>query len=468
MRNNKPQTTQKFFIIWVGAIFLLLACNLGTAATETPATLMPRLTATPQPTLGFSGNTGAPSVTIVPANINTPIVDSQVEVQNLVNAVETDRLMVHVESLQNFYTRHVNSTTTSDTQGIGAARRYIENYFKNLQQTSNGRVYTFSQEFPLTYGGITTTQYNVVAVIQGTENGAGTLIVGAHYDSVGQPFESATAYAPGAADNGTGIAAIMEMARILAERPMRSSIMLVAFSAEEVGRVGSKAFARYVVEQGIDCIGMINIDTIGNQENNRGQINDTELRVFSDGNQANGIDTISRQMARTAEFISFTEGLSMKLIVEDKIDREGRYGDHFSFSEVGIPAIRFIQAFEEKTNADPTDTIEYVEPGYLTRATQSILMVINSMAQGPRPPRNITLRDAGDGKQTLVWEGVPDATGYIVALRVNGSLRYDQQIEWEGTSLEWDGFRLYGSIAIAARGPNGIVGPLSVEYPVSR
>jgi hypothetical protein len=461
MAKRHPLTRLSFLLL--GAFLTLLACNLGTTDVTSPPTLVPRSSATPPATLGFSG-TGA-QATILPADINTPIADPAREVGVLLNAVETDRLMVHVETLQNFYTRHVNSTTTSPTQGIGAARDYIRNQFKAIQQTSNGRLYTFDQEFEINYAGITTKQYNIVAVLQGTEPGAGTVVVGAHYDSIGNPMDSGTAYAPGADDNATGTAAVIELARIMATRPHRSSIMLVAFSAEEVGRKGSIAFAQYLVQQNVDVIGMINLDTIGNREDRRGNINENELRIFSDGPNES---SVSRHMARTAEFISFTTGMSMKLIVEDAIDREGRYGDHFSFSEVGYPAIRFIQAFEEKTNADPTDTIEYVESGYLTRSVQSILMVISCFADGPRPPRNITLRDLGNGKQTLLWEPVPDATGYIIALRGPGSVRYDQQIEWASTSIDWDNFNYYAGIAIAVRGPDGLVGPLSAEFVVPR
>lgn len=449
---------------WAIAVFLtLIACNLGTVNETTPPTLLPRASALPPATIGFSG-TGA-QATILPADIRTPIVDPARQVASLMDMVEADRMMAHVTTLQNFYTRHVNSITTSPTQGIGAAREYIRNQFKAIQQTSDGRFSTFDQEFELTYNGLTTKQYNIVAVVQGTEPGAGTVVIGAHYDSVGTPLESATTYAPGANDNATGVAGVIELARILSTRPHRSSIILVAFSGEEVGRRGSIAFARYIRDRNIDVIGMINLDTIGNQEDRKGNINANELRIFSDGpNETSS----SRHMARTAEFLSFTAGMSMRLAVEDAIDREGRYGDHFSFSEQGYPAIRFIQAFEEKFNADPNDTVQFVEAGYLQRAVQSILMVITSFADGPRPPRNITMRDIGNGRRTLLWEPIVDASGYIIALRAPGSLRYDQQVESNATSIDWDGFTYYEGLAIAVRGPDGIVGPLSAEFRIPK
>lgn len=452
--------------LFIAAIWLLLsACNLATSSAPPPPTLAPRPTATPPPTLGFSGAAGGAG-DVVPENITTPIVDSDLQVLNLINQVESDRLMAHVDTLQNFYTRHVNSITSSATQGIGAARKYIQDQFEAIRAVSNGRLYVYVQDFPLEWGGVKSTQQNIIAVVQGSEPGAGTIVVGAHYDSIVAPnFNDGISFAPGANDNATGVAAIIEMARIMSQRPHRSSIMFVAFSAEEVGRKGSIAFVQYLKTQGIDVTQMINIDTIGNQEDFNGAVNAREMRVFSQGPNDASSD---RHLARTAEFISFTHGLEMKLIVEDKIDRENRFGDHFSFTEAGYPAIRFISAYEEKHNGDPTDTIEYVEPAYLRRSTQAILVVISSLADAPRPPKNIALRPVEGNVRRLIWEEVPDAAGYIVALRVAGSLRYDQQIEINSSFVDWDGFTYYEGIAIAAKGKDGIVGPLSREFKVPK
>lgn len=443
-----------------------MACNLGTSEVTGPPTLMPRSTATPQPTLGFVSNSSSAEATqVVPGDIGTPISDnSELEVYNLISQVDEDRLMAHVEALQNTYTRHVNSTTTSPERGIGAAREYIKQQFEIIRQNSpDGSFSTFPHTFDLTYNEKTTRQENIVAVIRGTQAGASTLVVGAHYDSIALNFDDDTAFAPGANDNGTGVAAVIELARIMSQRQHRSTIIFVLFSAEEIGRVGSKAFVQYLLGNNIDLVGMINVDSIGNANDRQGNLANEELRVFSVGPN----DTSpSRQMARTSEFLSFTHGMNMKLIVEDTIDREGRYGDHFSFSEVEYPAIRFISALEEKSNGDPTDTIEYVEPDYLRRATQSLLMVVSAIADGPLPPRSIAMRDKSNGVSSLVWEPVPGAVSYVVALRLPGSLRYDRAIEVTGTQVDWDGFRNYAGIAIAAKGQSGIVGRLSNEFVV--
>jgi hypothetical protein len=444
---------------------VMAACNLGTPAPE-PPTLEPRPSLTPEPTMGIAGSGGVPVVMAPAGSTPAPMIEAQQAIVDLVNQVEIDRLMAHVDALQNFYTRHVNSETRSPTRGIGAARKYIEDQFELIKQ-QGGNLDYFPHEFDLTWGKIQTHQANIVAVVPGTEPGAGFLVVGAHYDSIVIPdFTISSAFAPGANDNGTGVAAILEMARIAALHPHRSSIMFVAFSAEEVGRKGSIAFANWLVSKNVDVFAMINIDTIGNQDDGHGGINASELRVFS--NKPN--DTIDRQLARTAEFLGFTQGsgldLGMKLAVQDAIDREDRYGDHFSFTEKGIPSIRFINAVEEKINGDPTDTIEYIEPSYFRRAVQSILLVVAALADGPLPPRNLTLRN---NNTQLVWEPVPDAVGYIVTLRFPGSLSYNQQFEVPGntTSVPYTfGTSSYEGIAIAARGPDGIVGRLSAELKI--
>lgn len=451
---TKTTSHHKTIAILLGFVVVLLACNLGTSSG--PPTLAPLSTNTPIATLGFAaaGPTGVAGIG------TTPVPPADIEIFRLLDQVESDRLMFHINTLQNFQTRHVNSTQTSTTTGIGAARAYIADQFEAYLQSSSGNLYTFDMEFEVTFDDETTKQKNVVAVIQGTEAGAGTVIIGAHYDSIGQPFESGTAYAPGANDNGSGVAAILELARIMSQKQYKSTIMFVLFAAEEVGRQGSRAFANWIRDNSIDVIGMINVDTIGNINDRGNGVNDRELRIFSAGPNET---SVSRRMARMVNFIGFNYSLDLDLTVQDAIDRENRYGDHFSFSEIGYPAIRFINANEEKTNADPTDTIEFVEAGYLRQATQALLAITTALADGPRPPRNITLRDQGNGIQQLVWEPVPNATSYVVALRRPGSLIYEQQFEVMETNVEWDKFSRYGGIAISAKNANGLVGPLSGE-----
>jgi bacterial leucyl aminopeptidase len=446
-------------VMWLALV--LIACNLGTSESA-PPTLMPRASATPPATLGFNGQ--VPVNNVLPGAVGTSLPGVTVDLANLTRQVETDRLLAHVQNLQDYYTRHVNSAMNNPAFGIGAARNYIFEQFQNIQQTSSGRFTAILQEFDLNYNNVASRQANVVGVLQGTEPGAGFLIVGAHYDSINTDFSDAEGFAPGANDNASGVAALIELARILSQRQYRSSIIFVAFSAEEVGRLGSQAFVSWARERSIDIVGMINIDSIGNA-NDRNGVYEESLRIFSCEDEPICTDRgMSRQMARMAEFLGFVHDSELEMKVEQAADRDGRYGDHFSFAQAGYPAIRFISTLEEFGNGSQRDTIEFIEPDYFKKTTESIMRVIIALVDGPQPPRNITLRPGENGSSTLRWEPVSGAAGYVVALRWPDSPRYDQQLEWTDTSVTWDRFGSYAGIAIAAVGPNGLIGRLSPEY----
>ncbi len=438
-----------------GFVLLLLACNLGASDTA-PPTLAPLPTFTPRATLGY---VDARSPVIAEINV-TAAPSSQDILPALLDQVESDRLMAHIRSLQGFRTRHIGSAQVSPLEGIGAARKYIIDQLEILSVASGGNLYTFEQSFEaFVTADDRSTQHNIVGAIGGTEVNAGTIILGAHYDSVGSPLGDGEAFAPGANDNGSGVAALLELARIMSAAPARATIMFVFFSAEEFNRQGSISFAGWVRAKDIDVLGMINVDTIGNVHDRLGNRNDSQIRVFSAGPNET---SASRKLAREANFLGYNYSLELDLRVQDKIDRENRYGDHFSFSELGYPAIRLINAYEEKNNADPTDTIQYIEPEYLQRAAQALLAITQSLSDGPRPPANIVLRKRDDGKRELVWEPVADAASYIVALRPRDSLIY-QQFSFEESKLAWDGFTDYAGIAVAAKDERGLIGPLSRE-----
>src|SRR5262249_54010469 len=134
------------------------------------------------------------------------------------------------------------------------------------------------------------------------------------------------------------------------------------------------------------------------------------------------------------------------------------------------PAVRFIEALEDfsRQHSD-RDTIDDVQPAYLVRATQTILTCMMALADGPPAPQNIQLREAGGGNRTLVWEKVPGAASYIVALRRPDGLIYSDYFETTEFSSTWDGYvaSKYVSLAIAAVDANGLMGPLSAEFGIA-
>ncbi len=448
------------FLIWLALV--ALACNL--AGTENPPTISPRATATPPPTIGYA--TLSPEE--LPQVAATSPGSAEADLVNLANQVETDRLMLTVDTLENFGTRHVNSGYDRSDWGIGAAKQYIRSEFEKIRTQSEGRLVVFEQPFQIEWAGISSQPANVVAFINGTDVGAGTVVLGAHYDSISIDYEDGSAIAPGADDNASGIATLLEVARILSFREHRASIMFVAFSAEEINRKGSIAFVQqYLAPRNFDIDTMINMDIIGSPSDANGAIDAHSMRIFSAGPN----DSTSRQAARSLELIALNHIPYMSLTVQDAEDRTGRYGDHMSFSDAGYPAVRLVESLEDRSRQhNDRDTIDIVQGAYLTQVTQTVLTLMTSLADGLRPPQNIALRDAGNGARTLVWEPIPGASGYIVALRWPNALRYEQQFEVPGgdTSVTWDGFvpDRFAGLAIAAKNGDGLIGPLSTEFVI--
>jgi len=446
-------------LFFLALVFAALACNLS--GSSGPPTLVPRPSATPPPTIGYA--TLSPAE--LPQQVTVAAPRTDVVLTNLLNQVDSDRMMTIINALQGFGTRFVNSPADQANFGVGAGYNYLMQQFQTISSQSQGKFSVFPQQFSLTYADTTSSQYNIIGYLAGDAVGGGTILLSAHYDSISIAFQDATAYAPGADDNGSGVAALLEMARILSAKPHHASILFVAFAAEEVGRQGSLAFVNdYLVPRGITLDGVINMDIIGSATGPDGSFDDHELRLFSAGPN----DTsVSRQLARRLELISTIYTPNMSILLQDAVDREGRYSDHMSFSDANYPAVRFIEGMEDTSRQhNDRDTIDDVQPAYLKQVTQTILALTTSLADGPHPPANMSLRDNGDGTRTLVWEPSADAVSYMVALRRPGSLRYDQFFELTDTSVRWTEFvpTSFSAIAIAAKDSSGLMGPTSGEY----
>ncbi len=444
-------------------VFVLMACNLSSP--QGPPTLVPRSTATPPPTIGFA--TLSPEELPNQATAAPPTTNN-VELVNMINQVSSDQLMTHVLTLQNFGTRHVNSSYNLPDQGIGAARNYITNTFKAIEAESAGRFRVIPHNFPVEFNGVRSTAENVVGYLAGRETGAGVVLIGAHYDSITYDQGDGTAYAPGANDDASGMAALLELARVLASEPEppRATILFAAFSAEEIGREGSKAFVRdYIQQYNLELFAMINMDIIGSSNGPDGEVRDRELRIFSEGPN----ESPSRQLARALNLIAYNYMPDFTFVMQDAVDREGRYGDHMSFSDAGYPAVRVVEPLEESFRHHTTsDTIDDIQSAYITRVTQALVVGLRALSNGPRPPRNVVVRDNGTAVRSLVWDPSPDAVSYVVALRYPGSLKYDQYFETTDRTIASEIFSSsrIAAVAIAGRDAQGLLGPLSNEFVI--
>jgi len=438
-----------------------LACNLS--GDDRPPTIIPRASPTPQPTIGYA--TPRPDELPDEATIVAPQVRTDAALTGILSQVAADQLFVHVNALQNMFTRHVNSAQTDPNYGIGAAANYITQQFATIRDQSSGRFILMEpHRFNFEWANQSNTGSNIVGVLQGSDPGAGIILLGAHYDSISRLYEDETAFAPGANDNASSVAALIEIARIMSQRPHKATVMFVAFGAEEIQRRGSTAFVNdYVVPNNLPIEAVLNMDIIGSSTGPNGQTVDDKMRLYS----VEPNNSPSRELARAINLIGARLNPTMAIELQNSGDREGRYSDHLSFSDVGYPAVRFIEYLENPDRQhNDTDTIDAIRPSYLVKTTQTVLAVATALADGPRPPRSISLRDVGDGNRTLVWETSPEAVSYVVALRAPGSIAYNYYFDVPGNTVTWDGFTAgrWEAIAIGAMDASGLMGPLSDEF----
>lgn len=480
-RNSIPKPAIVLLMMLLGGI----ACTL---TAEPPPTLPPRTpvvqaTITPQnplvpqqppistvdskSSIGNNGGTTDSSVaTSQPPAIPTSVAEitfDSASMESDIQQVDANRLMNHVTTLVRFQNRHTLGQPNPDT-GIYAARDYLMAQFYQIQ-TDNPQsrisVDIHSYEFP--YGGQSYTSDNPVLILNGTDPAAGIIVVGAHYDTI-NANATTNAYLdqPGANDNGSGVAAVLEMARIMAQRPHRASIIFVLFSGEEFGRFGSIAYVEeYIQYYGMagSVTAMINLDTIGSSSGPNGAFINNSVRVFS----APPNDSISRHTARLVEFTTRYFLDDIRVEVESTLDRGGRWGDHQSFSDVGMPAVRLIEAAEEPQKFHNTlDTLEEIDSDYLRRTTQVALSVTLVLADGPSPPTNINI-DSAQSPWRISWTPSPNATRYVVALRRADSLTYQQELISPTNSFSHSIIEGFDVVAIAAIDANNQIGPFSPE-----
>ncbi|MFQ3535316.1 MAG: M20/M25/M40 family metallo-hydrolase [Aggregatilineales bacterium] len=382
--------------------------------------------------------------------------------------VQGDSLMYTLSHLVRFGTRHVLSPIDRPDRGIGAARDWLFRAFERVRTAHPHKaIQVWTQPFVFTWHGKPIRAENVVGVLQGTTAGAGVFVIGAHYDSIGSPPTDREAYAPGANDNASGVAALLEIMQIMAGQPHRATLIFVAFSAEETGRQGSLAFVENYLQAYVPhevMRGMLNLDMLGGTRDANGRIDWRTLRLFS----APPNDSPSRQLARQVSLAISAYTDEVLPALQSSEDRVGRWGDQMSFSAAGYAAVRLIQSLEDYTRQhNSRDTLDAIDLDYLLRTTRAALTAVAVLAGGLPPPElpSIALRHLPNGYQ-LTWADVPEASGYLIALRQTASLGYDVVLSVDAPSLAWDGFTRYETLAIAAVDKDGRFGGFSPELRV--
>ena len=357
--------------------------------------------------------------------------------------VSAERLRETIARLVAFGTRHTLSDTTSDTRGIGAARRWVKGRFAALSADCGGclEIATPSQTVTGARVPKPTEIMDVLAIQRGTDDPDRVVLIAGHLDSRVTDILNATSDAPGANDDGSGTAAVMEAARVLSKQRFRATIVYAVLSGEEQGLYGGKVLADYAKARGWRVEADLNNDIVGNTTGLNGVHDDTHVRVFSEGTKAvetqaqadrrryNGgeVDSPARNIARYLEGLSaaYVPGLSVTLVY--RTDRYGRGGDQVPMLEAGFPAVRLTEARENYTRQHQDlrvengirygDVLEGVDFPYLAKVTRLNAVALAAMASAPPPPGMVKINGAVSDDTTVTWTAAPGAAAYAVRWR---------------------------------------------------
>ncbi|MCA9901167.1 MAG: M20/M25/M40 family metallo-hydrolase [Anaerolineales bacterium] len=338
------------------------------------------------------------------------------DLRSLLDQVSNQNLVGYVQTLQGFNTRNTYSVTDQEGLGIGAARRWIFNEFIRV---GNGRLLVEVDEFPVNQGGVVYNQQNIVATLQGTGTHPGVIVIAAHYDSRSIDPLNGNSFAPGANDNGSGVAALLETARVLSSREWNQTIIFVAFAGEEQNRLGSTHFVTERLLQGWRFDGMMSLDIVGGRPGIP-----QSVRLFSPGPDGSP----PRQFARYMNFVGTLYLPEFPYTLIDAEDRDGRYSDHISFLQAGISAVRVTESQEDPNRQHNSgDTAEWIDYSYLRQVTQNTIALVGNAAGGPAQPVAPSLSPMTEpGAYILTWIPDSNAAGYAISFRPVGAAEYPE------------------------------------------
>ncbi|MFI7249256.1 M20/M25/M40 family metallo-hydrolase [Micromonospora chalcea] len=411
---------------------------LTASAAATAAVVANPLTATPA-----AAATGGPPGPGRPARPQRP----GHELTALLREIDRRRIEATVRRLAAFGTRHALSSQTDPVRGIGAARDWIHAQLSGYAAASGGRMSVELQSYvqqPASRIPVPTTITNVVATLRGDVTPERVYVITGHYDSRATDVMDAVSDAPGADDDASGVAVVMELARVLSTRRTEATIVLAAVAAEEQGLYGSAHLAAQLKAAGADIQGMFSNDIVGSSTADDGTRDPRTVRLFAEGvptaetpaeasvRQSVGgeNDSPSRQLARFVTDVAENSATGMDVRVIYRRDRYLRGSDHISFLREGWPAGRFTEPNEDFAHQHQDvrvvdgvqygDLPEFCDFDYITRVARVNAATLWSLAQAPGTPKNVTVVTTNlTNDTTLRWQRgpEPDLAGYEVVWR---------------------------------------------------
>ncbi len=382
-----------------------------------------------------------------PAIAQTPPA-TDARIYAIADAPSPDRLEADIRTLAGFGTRHTLSDTTSNTRGIGAARRWIKAEFDKISADCGGCLEVAYMRSLVEAGNSNriptdTWVVNVVAIQRGTEYPNRYVIMSGDIDSRVSSSNNFTDDSPGANDNASGMAGTMEAARVLSKYTFPNTVVYAGLSGEEQGLFGGRHMASVAAEEGWEIIGVLNNDMIGNIEGVDGVIDNRTFRIFSEPtpvtetDQARQsrrfyggeVDGVSRQIARYIERMTRTYMPEMNPMMIYRLDRFGRGGHHRPFNDAGFAGVRIMEAHENYNRQHQDlrtedgiaygDVIEGVNFAYAARLTAVNAIALAGLAWAPPAPTGVRIGGAVRPSTTLQWDASddPNVTGYALYWR---------------------------------------------------
>ncbi|WP_395444108.1 M28 family peptidase [Caulobacter sp. UC70_42] len=352
-------------------------------------------------------------------------------------APDPARLKADVAKMVSFGTRHTLSAPDHPTRGIGAARRWYADEMKRIGARCGGclQVSTIERVFTNDRAPNGVNVVDVLAVQPGRDPNR-VVIVQGHIDSRVTDVMNFTSDAPGANDDASGVALVLEAARLLSGKQFDATIIYAALSGEEQGLLGGTLLADTAKERGWKVTAVLNNDIVGNTIGQNGARVDDRVRVFSEGIRAsedvsaqlvrrgNGgeDDGPSRALAKAIDHVGESIKGGLDVFVDRRPDRFGRGGDHEPFLKLGYPAVRFSvgvenynQQHQDLRTANGVqygDTVDKMDFPYLAKVTAINVATIARLAAAPAAPEQVLLRGALGSDTTVSWTAVPGAAGY--------------------------------------------------------
>jgi hypothetical protein len=381
------------------------------------------------------------------------------DLRAMLREIDPDRIKAIILKLVSFGTRHTLSSQTDPVRGIGAATEWVFGQMQAIAATSSGRMTVQKQSFVQPAGPripTPTTITNVIATLQGTASPERFYVVTGHLDSRVTDVLNFTSDAPGADDDGSGVAVVLELARIFATRQFPGTLVFGIVCGEEQGTFGSIFMANQMKAAGNDVQGMFSNDIVGASQAFDGTKPDPHtLRLFLEGVPTNATpqviqllqlvggenDGLSRQLGRFAVTSAPRELTDMNIRVIWRRDRYLRGSDHNSFQALGFPAARFTEPRENfnhehqdvrvENGVQFGDLPQFVDFNYVARVAKVNASVMWALATGPSMPKNAQIvAIVLTNTTTLNWNANTEANlaGYEVVWRETTSPTWDHVI----------------------------------------